>query len=193
VRRDLPVLLGLLAGAIVITLAVAACTDSEEVGQRGSQPSRPTRPTAASPPERAAYHARDLIVGFRRGGLPVGKIRCYDETTDPNQLLGRPGGYTEKCDWADKRAEQLLDDDLVGGSIEVFDTPGLARERAVYLGAFQGPSALNPGWVFIVPDNATHVLRVDQELTKSQADAYRAAMRAQFPPDGPMPPPVNTG
>jgi hypothetical protein len=193
--------------AALLTLTVAACMDSGEGGPRGPEPARPT---ATSQPERAAYHARDLIVGFKRAGLPVGKVSCYDEKTDPNHLLGRPGGYTEKCDWSDKREQPTTepttgqgqscsdpdidpldkelcegaaaeDVDLIGGSIEVFDTPGLALQRATYLHGFEGPGPLNPGWTFIVPDNATHVLRIDSELTKAQAEAYRQAMRDQFP------------
>jgi len=120
---------------------------------------------------------------MKRAGQPIGKVVCYSETTDPNNLLGRPGGYIEKCDWTDTRYDQPSTgepSDVVGGSIEVFDTPGLAMQRAQYLGAFAGQGMLSTGWTFLVPDNSNFVLRVDSDLTSKQATAYRKAMQAEF-------------
>lgn len=123
--------------------------------------------------------AREFIAGFKGHGLPIGKVICFTDETDPNKLLGRPGGYVEKCDWADKRAEQILPDDLVGGSIETFEKPGGAAQRAEYLRAFEGAGAFSTGYTF-VPNDAIWVLRIDGDLTKTQARAYLREMLAQL-------------
>jgi hypothetical protein len=123
--------------------------------------------------------AREFIAGFKRAGLPVGKVICYTDETDPNNLLGRPGGYIAKCDWTDKREEQILPDDPIGGSIETFEEPGGAAERAAYLKAFEGAGALSPGYTF-APKDSIWVLRIDSELTRKQADAYLKAMLTQL-------------
>jgi hypothetical protein len=122
--------------------------------------------------------AREFIAGFKRAGLPVGRVVCYTDATDPNDLLNRPGGYVEKCDWADKRAEQVAGD-VTGGSIETYEKPGGASSRAEYLKAFEGAGMLSTGYTF-QPQNAIWVLRIDKELTKAQADAYLEEMERQI-------------
>jgi hypothetical protein len=142
-------------------------------------------PQAQGPPTTVKVPtAREFIAGFKQAGLPVGKVRCYTESNDPNNLLGRPGGYIEKCNWADTRYPQNgdtkdFDYTLTGGSIETFEKPGGAAQRAEYLHAFEGPGILNPGYTY-QPKNANWVLRIDVELTKSQAQAYLKAFEAQL-------------
>jgi hypothetical protein len=160
-----------------LVLVVAGCD-----GSGGSGSERTTTTTAvtttAPPTTVAALTARQFIEGFKRAGLPVGKVTCFNEDTDPNDLLGRPGGYIEKCDWADRREEQSADD-LIGGSIETYERPDGAAMRAEELRAFQG-GILSTGYTFVVPDGGRWVLRVDQEVSPTQARRYHRAMLAQL-------------
>lgn len=63
----------------------------------------------------------------------------YTADTDPNNLLGRPGGYTSKASFIDERIDvsQVLGDRPgavdVGGSVEVFEDAAAARQRADYV------------------------------------------------------------
>ena len=179
----------------LLGLMAAACSSG------GSDPKPPATTTAP------ALTAKQFIQRFKQAGLPVGKTTCFDEDTDPNDLLGRPGGYVEKCDWSDTREQpttepttaqgqscsdpdidpldkQLCegaaaeDVDLIGGSIETYDTPEGARERAEYLRGFEG--VLSAGYVFVVPDGGRWVLRIDRELPPTQAERYHQVMLAQF-------------
>lgn len=175
---------------LLVALLLPAC-------EQNSNENSATTPQTQEPPTTIkVLTAREFIEGFKEAGLPVGKVVCFTDETDPNNLLGRPGGYVEKCDWQDKRYIDPLttstdpldkelqkntekDQDLIGGSIETFEKPGGAAERAAYLHGFEGPSALSPGYTF-QPKDANWVLRVDQELTKSQAQAYLRAFLAQL-------------
>ena len=174
---------------VALTLAVVLASCSGNDPRRTSAASTPTTApktsvgVTAPPTTQAAYHARTLIAGMKRAGQPIGKVVCYNETTDPNKLLGRPGGYIEKCDWADTRYDRPstgVPSDVVGGSIEVFAVPGEAMERAQYLGTFAGQGMLSTGWTFLIPPNSNFMLRVDSDLTSRQTTAYRKAMQAQF-------------
>ena len=160
---------------LVATLCLlAACSggggSEEAAGPAVTQ--QATTTTAAAP---KSVPAKELVAALKHSGLPVGKVICYTEETDPNDLLGRPGGYTEKCDWADRREEQYSPDDPVGGSVELFDTSEGAAERMEYLEGFEGAGAFSTGYTWVVPDGGVTVLRIDQELTPKQAAAYKAA------------------
>jgi len=157
---------------LILALLLAGCTaDHQEATTRPATTIRvPT--------------AREFIAGFKAAGLPVGKVICYTDATDPNHLLNRPGGYVEKCNWADRRYPQNgdtkeFDYTLTGGSIETFEKPGGAAMRAEYLGAFAGQGVLSTGYTF-QPKDAIWVLRLDSELTKAQAGQYLEAMEAQI-------------
>jgi hypothetical protein len=158
---------------LLALLAVAACS-----GQSGNGPAPATeaaQPQATTTTAPQHMTAKQLVAKLQQAGLPVGKVDCFTEETDPNDLLGRPGGYTSKCDWADKREEQLTQDDLTGGSFEVFGSAADAAERAKYLGAFEGAGAFSTGYTWVVPAGGVTILRIDQELTPTAAAKYRSA------------------
>jgi hypothetical protein len=161
---------------LLAVLGLAACSGQggEEAAPEATQQQAATTTTAAE----QQFTARELVAKVKQAGLPIGKVDCFTEETDPNDLLGRPGGYTSKCDWADKREEQYSADDLIGGSFEVYDTPEDAAERAEYLEGFAGSGALSTGYTWVVPDGGVTVLRIDQELTPTQAKQYREAALA---------------
>jgi hypothetical protein len=133
---------------VAITLLLAACSGGKELTTPQAQAPTTTIKTPT---------ARALIEGFKQSGLPVGMVVCFNDENDPNELLNRPGGYIEKCDWADKREEQLhakadyndpnSDFDLIGGSIETYEEPEGAASRAEELRAFEG-GILSTGYTF---------------------------------------------
>jgi hypothetical protein len=163
--------------ALIALLLLAGC-GSGGGGDEAAPATQATTTTTTAAVQ--AVPAKELVAKLKQAGLPVGKVQCFTEENDPNDLLGRPGGYIEKCDWADKREEQLTADDLIGGSFEVYDTPEDAAARAEYLGAFEGASALSTGYTWVVPEGGSTVLRVDQELTPKQAKQYHSAALAQL-------------
>jgi hypothetical protein len=164
---------------VAVSLLLAACSDGKESTTPRAQETTTTTKTPT---------ARAFIQGFKQRGLPVGMVVCFTDENDPNDLLNRPGGYIEKCDWADKREEQPhakadyndpnSDFDLMGGSIETYEEPEGARSRAEELRGFEG-GLLSTGYSF-TPKDGKWVLRVDKELTKAQAQSYLDAFLAQL-------------
>src|SRR5918996_5287478 len=129
---------------LLVALLLPACEQNSNENSATTPQTQETATTTKVPT------AREFVAGLKQRGLPVGKVVCYTDESDPNELLGRPGGYIEKCDWADKRHGQPhanadytnpeSDFDLIGGSIETFEKPGGAAERPEYLHGFEGPS-----------------------------------------------------
>ena len=118
--------------------------------------------------------AASVLSALKDAGLPIGEHIEYSAETDPNEQLGRPGGYTSKVNFHDTRLEQSDDFDTdSGGSIEVFTSEADAKRRYDYVdGITRGNALLNEyHWL-----NKTAFLRVSKKLTPDQADAYKKAL-----------------
>lgn len=102
----------------------------------------------------------------------------YDATTDPNHLLGRPGGYTSKATFTDSRIDP--EDTAgaprgaveLGGSIEVFPAQEGAEARKAYI---DGNAKLLPGLAEYSWVHGSALLRVSRLLTPGQAAEYERA------------------
>lgn len=140
--------------------------------------------TPAATPEVEAPVAVEAPAPLDAAGLQAAiatpemvSVVTYDATTDPNQLLGRPGGYASRVSWDDTRvpAEELAaaepGDAERGGVIECFADEAAAAERLAYLGAFVG-TLLNEYQTVHGPC----VLRLTGALLPDQAAAIAAAV-----------------
>jgi len=118
---------------------------------------------------------RELVV---RVG-PAQPSVVFTAETDPNGLLGRPGGYTSKATFVDDRIDvsQVVDNQPgavdLGGSVEVFENAAGARQRADYVEQVTQalPAFAEYDYVF-----GPVLLRVSGQLTPGQAAAYEAAL-----------------
>jgi hypothetical protein len=114
-----------------------------------------------------------VITALRHAGLPVGRVRYYTPVSDPNKLLGRPGQYTGKANFRDRRIRSTgfeVDD---GGSVETFTNKGDAKRRFDYISAI-AKSPLFSEYDYL---EGTVFLRVSHKLTPAQANAYERAFR----------------
>lgn len=84
-------------------------------------------------PELASAEA--IVLALQARGLPIGDVEVYDEETDPNELLGRPGGYEAKANFADSTLEPEGAPVGVenGGSVEIYMDEASAERRQAYL------------------------------------------------------------
>ncbi len=161
--------------AAVAALAVAGCGST-------APPTAPSAPAPAkqgqSRPKARAMSAAQVVQSFKRAGLPIGRTEPYTETTDPNHLLDRPGQYTSKANFIDRRVRGQGSpgpsiDSAQGGSVEVFATPTDAATRARYVRTVtQSASALTE-YDFL---QGRTLLRLSKVLTPTQANAYKAAL-----------------
>lgn len=122
--------------------------------------------------------AAQVVDGLRAAGLPIGAVQVFDEITDPNTQLGRPGQYTSKASFADTRIGTEVDGVEGGGDVEAFDDNAAMTSRAEYLETFADQPPIG-GWYQYTAGNA--ILRVPFELTPDQAEQYNTALQALFP------------
>lgn len=117
-------------------------------------------------------NANDLTVHLQEEGLPVTDIVVFDENTDPNGLLGRPGSYTSKTDFKDSRIDELALEQ--GGTIEVFSSTADCASRYRYLSAIYDASPIFRMYMY---NYGNAILRVSYKLTPSKAEEYNVAMQ----------------
>jgi len=131
--------------------------------------------TSTSTPASATLDANAITTQLQAAGLPMSDVIVYDETTDPNNLLGRPNGYLSKTAFKDSRCTQ---DDTDpggienGGGIEVFPDHSGAQARADYIQTIAKASPLLNEYDYVA-GNA--LLRLSTQLAPTQANEYKAA------------------
>ncbi len=147
---------------------------TESAAEVGPEPA-PSETVAVAAPETA----RQIVDRLAASGLPIDGIGEYDAETDPNDLLGRPGGYTSKVYWVDTSIDTADVADTtqgsvdLGGSVETFaDTPA-AQTRADYIAEVTAGLPALTEYDFVV---GTSVLRLSRALTPDEAQAYVDAL-----------------
>lgn len=133
--------------------------------------------TTASP---VAADASGVIARLKAAGLPIGAVIVYTAETDPNHLLGRPGGYLSKAGFADTRIDpkEARDNSRgavdLGGDIEVFADAAGANARADYIRkAMAAMPMLGTQYEYV---SGPVLLRLSQVLTPDQAAVYKKAL-----------------
>lgn len=116
-----------------------------------------------------------IINKFIEAGFPISKVIVYTEETDVNELLGRPKGYIQKTNFADSRYEQYnIDEDPVGGTIEIFNNSEDAKARYEYLDSVYDVIS---GRAYMYLRNNI-LFRIHSELTPTHAKEYEAGLDA---------------
>ena len=100
----------------------------------------PSTTLSATPGPNGCYRletALDVVSALSAAGIPIGEFVDYTPETDPNEQLGRPGGYTSKVNFQDTRLdpERTDFDTHDGGSVEVFASRADLEDRIAHLEA----------------------------------------------------------
>lgn len=117
--------------------------------------------------------ASEIVAGFKQAGLPIAETKDFTAADDPNEQLGRPGGYTSKTSWHDSRLEAADFDVDGGGSVEVFATEDEAKKRIEYIDSVTKSSPMLNEYHWA---KGIVVLRVAKGLTPDQAEEYHSAL-----------------
>jgi hypothetical protein len=122
--------------------------------------------------------ALEVAEKLKASGLPVTNLAAQDENTDPNDLLGRPTGYTGRASFdlaaGDKAGEKYGVDR--GGVVEVWPTAAAAKKRADYIqGALADNPILGSEWDYL---NGAVLVRITGKVKPSEANRFRAAVEA---------------
>lgn len=103
-------------------------------------------------------------------------LKKYDETSDPNKLLGRPHQYTAKAVWTDSRSGETGEPGTdTGGTVEIFATPEDCDKRAKYVDSVTSAVSALSEYDYKKP---FVLVRLTHKLAPSQAKEYEAALNA---------------
>ena len=105
----------------------------------------------------------------------IGNFVEYDEATDTNGLLGRPGQYTSKINFAITTLEQNDENDPKGGSIEVFANSEDAEARYTYIQELGQSMPILAEYDYL---NEYVLLRIDYDVLPSEEKVYEEAVAA---------------
>jgi hypothetical protein len=180
------------------TLGLAACSDS---GTEEPQPEQDTNQDEVQQEKTTSVDTTDgeaVIQYFEENGAEFLDVKHYTAEDDPNEMLGRPGGYIAKVDFILPEVQQKkIDEETAfyeeietemtpeeieaevteelsgfgvenGGSIELFEKPEEAQQRMEYVSSV-APSVGVHEYGFTV-DNV--YLRVSESLTPDEAAKY---------------------
>jgi len=169
----------LLVMSVVLAVAVplAGCKQEVSMQPEESKTIEADAPSEAEPEAelpRGPLTSDEIIAAFKDAGLPIGTVQVYDANNDPNTLLGRPGQYTAKFNFADTRLEQP-EDDVLGGSIESFENETDLQNRVDYV---KGITESTPMFAEYQYTNGLMFLRLDKALTPDQAAEYDKVFQA---------------
>ncbi len=120
--------------------------------------------------------ADGVVAALAAANIPIGDRIVYTPADDPNELMGRPGGYTSKVNFRDERldSEGSNFDTPDGGSVEVFASESDLEARIARLAAvWEATPIIRPDVVF---SEGTVLLRVSSRLLTEDSAAYEAAL-----------------
>lgn len=119
--------------------------------------------------ENKDYTAEEIVNALKKDSKNIDKIIVYTADTDPNKIMGKTGGYTEKAAFSDKRYKQDKKDPI-GGSIEVFGTQEDAEARYDYIKSITQKMQFLQEYMF---RDGRYLLRISGDLKASQAEEYQ--------------------
>ena len=119
--------------------------------------------------------AEEISNDLKGSSLAIDNIVVYTADTDVNHLLGKPGQYISKANFADTTLEQFDKANPKGGIVETFSNSKDLNARKDYIESIeqQMPALLE---TFVV--NGNYLLRLNKDLTIDQVTAYKNAFMA---------------
>lgn len=107
----------------------------------------------------------DIIEMIKQANIPIVDVYSYDEKTDPNGLLGRPGQYIEKLMWQDARVLEKVCE----ATVEIFINKKDLEIRKNYLKRVWDFMPITRQYIY---EYKNALIRVDFELLPSDAKSY---------------------
>lgn len=105
------------------------------------------------------------------GGLPIGEVVVYNESTDPNGLLGQEDQYIGKATFADTRLEQIEGSEPNGGTIEVFANNEDMLARKAFITSMAEASPDPAPFVYESSDGLA-LVRLSTDISADEAVKY---------------------
>jgi hypothetical protein len=140
----------------------------------GTGPSTATQLPSQVPA--APRDARTILNRLFESDLPISNGAVQDETTDPNELLGRPHQYTSRASFDVPGADPTAPNHRVerGGAVEVFADAADAKARYEYLDGIRKAAPLLVEYDYV---NGPVLVRITGKLKPSVAAQFEEAVR----------------
>ncbi|WP_328534794.1 hypothetical protein OG836_13570 [Micromonospora zamorensis] len=166
-----------MTAAVLLTVGCGTGTPDKSTGS--TQASSTTQSAPAPPPAPAEpLTAKQVLDKLTAAELGLTSGAVQDEDTDPNDLLGRPNGYTSRASadlpGADKQADKYgVDRGLV---VEVFTAAEDVERRAKYIqDSLRSMPILGTEYHYRA-DHGRVLVRVSGKLKPTQAKKIEAAV-----------------
>lgn len=131
--------------------------------------------------------AEKLLQALKIQNSNLLEIQVFNEETDLNGKLGRPGYYISKANFSDSRVEQNGNDELLAGTIEVFESEKDCKKRFDYLSKIKEDGVGNIALNQYIYQYDKAIFRISYDLTPNQAEEYHQQMNeiiTQYVKDG---------
>ncbi len=166
---------------VIVVLLIAVGILIVSLNKKDTTETKETSNTEKVEVKKKELTAENIIEEMKKKNENIGKILVFNEETDFNSLLGRPGQYTSKATFEDIRIEQtnknldpeffseLEREEPIGGTIEVFNNEKDMKKRKDYIEAFTSSMSMIAEYSY---GKDRFLLRLDKSVTPSQAKEY---------------------
>lgn len=174
----------LTAAALTVAFALSGCGsddgESPSVESAASLGASTEEAQTARPTDQAKS-ATEIGDAIKTQVADISKVVTITEDNDPNDKIGRPGGYVDGAVMFDSRAEPSNEEPGAdqGAFLEVWPDEAAATDRSKFI---QGTLKASDGILGSEYhyQHEGYLLRVTGELKPSEAKAYQTAFDAQF-------------
>jgi hypothetical protein len=149
----------------VLFLALGGCGSSANEASGGN--------VQIVAPAAQPLNASGVAAALKSGGLPVQNIVAVTEASDDNKMLGRPGQYTSKVFFYDRRHPKNNGNDAGENTVEVFANAEDAARRRDYVAEVTKSMPLLTQYSYL---NGTILVRLSKDLLPSEAKQYEEAV-----------------
>ncbi len=166
------------ATTLAVVMTLSACGSDEPASSPSSgEPTATQTETQGAEAKSATEIGNALMAEIPE----ISNVVTITEDNDPNDKIGRPGGYIDGAVMYDSRAEPLGEEPGVdqGAFLEVWPDEAAAAARATFIqDTLQGSGGvLGTEYHY---QHEGYLLRVTGKITPSEAKAYESAFNAQF-------------
>lgn len=164
--------------SVAVAVTLGACGAGPAPTQDATAEGTPTEEQV--PVELTAGEAIDELKDMNEH---VTDVLVWDEETDINRVLGRPGEYISKADFSDDRVDESWSTEdermkygLNGGTLEIFSSESDCTKRTNYLKKFMSTDLGTLGLTQYVYKYPKALFRVSFDVVPSEAEVYRSQM-----------------
>lgn len=163
--------------ALLALLALVGCSaSSPNIAASESTAAAQASPSTSAPTMTAALTAMTMATTLQHAIPEITQLTQITETNDPNNLIGRPGKYTDAVTIYDNRTSCPSLGATCGATIEMWGSPADAQSRSDYIQTtLKASPALGTEYDYV---NGIFVLRVSGALTPTEASEYQASFSA---------------